>query len=182
MRVPNGVLAAKCSDKWIGFRSPVTAAKPTTSEEATVLVSRSVIPTAKSSKYRIRNSNISNRSSPNVLRLFPEIGVGKHKQRNFTPAGYDKLYKQIADRQEANSIVRPPSLRLARIVTQPALIPQPRYNIGPTPARFRCPWCIVLKSSLHSPAHRQLRSRPMTTRHAACSCGRLTLRLRANQI
>ena len=71
--------------------------------------------------------------------------------------------------------MRPPSLRLARIVTQPALIPQPRYNIGPTPARFRCPWCIVLKSSVHSPTHRQPRSRPMTTRHAACSCGRLYL-------
>src|SRR3974377_361746 len=79
----------------------------------------------------------------------------------------------MAARREANSMVRPPSLRLARIVTQPALIPQPRYNIGPTPARFRCPWCIVLKSTLHSPAHRQLRSRPKTPRPAACSCGRL---------
>ena len=53
MRVPNGVLAAKCSDKWIGLRSPVTSAKPTTSDDATVLANRSVMPTERSSKYSV---------------------------------------------------------------------------------------------------------------------------------
>ena len=40
MRVPNGVLAATCSDSWIGLRSPLTSAKPTTSDDATIFVNR----------------------------------------------------------------------------------------------------------------------------------------------
>src|SRR5579884_2239013 len=55
MRVPNGVLAAKCSDRWIGLRSPVSCAKPTTSEDDTVFSSVSVMPTARSSKNSVRS-------------------------------------------------------------------------------------------------------------------------------
>src|SRR5579871_605175 len=55
MRVPNGVFAAKCSERWIGFRSPVTSAKPTTSDDATVLAIRSVRPTDRSSKNSVRS-------------------------------------------------------------------------------------------------------------------------------
>src|SRR5262245_65804853 len=62
MRVPNRVLAAKCSDRWIGLRSPVTSAKPTTSDDEMVLDSRSVSPTERSSKYRVRSSRITNGS------------------------------------------------------------------------------------------------------------------------
>src|SRR5262245_30597619 len=58
MRVPNGVLAAKCSDRWIGLRSPVTSAKPTTSEASITLLRFSVMPTERSSKYSIRKSSI----------------------------------------------------------------------------------------------------------------------------
>src|SRR5580698_8029359 len=54
MRRPNGVRAAKCSDRWIGLRSPVSCAKPTTSDEATVFTSRSVMPTERSSKNKVR--------------------------------------------------------------------------------------------------------------------------------
>src|SRR5579885_3065854 len=55
MRVRNEVLAAKCSDRWIGLRSPVSWAKPTTSEAETVLLSRSVMPTERSSKNNVRS-------------------------------------------------------------------------------------------------------------------------------
>src|SRR5579872_5356070 len=55
MRVRNEVFAAKCSDKWMGFRSPVSCAKPTTSEEDTVLLNRSVMPTDRSSKNNVRS-------------------------------------------------------------------------------------------------------------------------------
>src|SRR4026208_763251 len=58
MRVPNGVLAAKCSDRWIGLRSPVTSAKPTTSEESMVFLSVSVMPTGRPSKSSICSGNI----------------------------------------------------------------------------------------------------------------------------
>ena len=44
MRLPNWVLAAKCSDRWMGLRSPVSA-NPTTSEEAMVFDKVSVMPT-----------------------------------------------------------------------------------------------------------------------------------------
>src|SRR5712671_6914948 len=53
MRPLNGVFAAKCSDRWIGFRSPVSSANPTTSDDLTVLAYLSVIPTCKSSKYKV---------------------------------------------------------------------------------------------------------------------------------
>src|SRR5215467_104170 len=36
-------------------------------------------------------------------------------------------------------------------------------------------WCIVSKSSLHSPNIDSPRSRSMTSRHAACNCGQLHL-------
>ena len=55
MRVRNEVFAAKCSDRWIGLRSPVSWAKPTTSDDATVLRSRSLIPTERSSKNSVRS-------------------------------------------------------------------------------------------------------------------------------
>src|SRR5579883_1112930 len=55
MRVRNEVLAAKCSDRWIGLRSPVSCAKPTTSDDDTVLVSRSAMPTERSSKNKVRS-------------------------------------------------------------------------------------------------------------------------------
>src|SRR6185312_6132702 len=58
MRVPKVVLAAKCSDRWIGLRSPVTSAKPTTSDAETVFDSRSVMPTERSSKNKVRNTSI----------------------------------------------------------------------------------------------------------------------------
>src|SRR5262245_35833395 len=57
MRVPNGVFAAKCSDRWIGLRSPVSCAKPTTSEDEIVFDSVSVMPTDKSSNQSRRSSN-----------------------------------------------------------------------------------------------------------------------------
>src|SRR5262249_19090392 len=57
MRLPNWVLAAKCSDRWMGLRSPVSCAKPTTSDDAMVFDSVSVMPTDKSSKYRIRSTS-----------------------------------------------------------------------------------------------------------------------------
>src|SRR3974390_1431153 len=57
MRVPKGVLAAKSWERWIGLRSPVTSAKPTTSEESIVLRRTSVIPTERSSKKSMRNGN-----------------------------------------------------------------------------------------------------------------------------
>jgi hypothetical protein len=50
MRVPKGVRAAKCSERWIGLRSPVISAKPTTSEEAMVFDKVSDSPTSRSSK------------------------------------------------------------------------------------------------------------------------------------
>ena len=50
MRVPKGVRAAKCSDRWIGLRSPVISANPTTSEEAIVFDRVSESPTSRSSK------------------------------------------------------------------------------------------------------------------------------------
>src|SRR6266849_8175400 len=53
MRPLKGVFAAKCSDRWIGFRSPVSSANPTTSDDLTVLAYLSVIPTCKSSKYKV---------------------------------------------------------------------------------------------------------------------------------
>src|SRR5262249_17303807 len=53
MRRPNDVLAAKCSDRWIGLRSPVSSANPTTSFDETVFSSVSVMPTERSSKKRI---------------------------------------------------------------------------------------------------------------------------------
>src|SRR6185503_5631118 len=68
MRVPNGVLAAKCSDRWMGLRSPVTSAKPTTSEESIVFFSVSARPTARSSKYSICSGSIIERLSV-VLRM-----------------------------------------------------------------------------------------------------------------
>src|SRR6201996_7740960 len=55
MRLPNEVRAAKCSDRWIGLRSPVSCAKPTTSEDATVFSSVSVMPTERSSKNSVRS-------------------------------------------------------------------------------------------------------------------------------
>src|SRR5579872_7124336 len=55
MRVRNEVLAAKCSDRWIGLRSPVSCAKPTTSDDDTVLLSRSAMPTDRSSKNSVRS-------------------------------------------------------------------------------------------------------------------------------
>src|SRR5580704_2733449 len=55
MRLPNEVRAAKCSDKWIGLRSPVSCAKPTTSDDDTVFSSVSVMPTERSSKNRVRS-------------------------------------------------------------------------------------------------------------------------------
>src|SRR5581483_3125441 len=58
MRVPNVVLAAKCSDRWIGLRSPVTSAKPITSEEEMVLENFSVMPTARSSKNKVRKASM----------------------------------------------------------------------------------------------------------------------------
>ena len=132
----------------------------------------------------MRNSNISNRSSPILLRLFPEIGGGKHEATEF----YARWLGQIVAANclpagDQIGIVRPlhPSLHRARIgrpygLTQPALNLQPPYNIGPTPARFRCTRCIVLKSGLQPGHIDRSRSRPMTTlRHAACNCGRVYL-------
>src|SRR6266566_3759951 len=55
MRLPNEVRAAKCSERWIGLRSPVSCAKPTTSEDDTVFSSVSVMPTDKSSKNSVRS-------------------------------------------------------------------------------------------------------------------------------
>src|SRR6202158_557352 len=55
MRLPNDVRAAKCSERWIGLRSPVSCAKPTTSEDDTVFSSVSVMPTDKSSKKSVRS-------------------------------------------------------------------------------------------------------------------------------
>src|SRR5262245_19114955 len=55
MRLPNCVLAAKCSERWMGLRSPVSCAKPMTSDEAMVFDKVSVMPTDKSSKYRMRS-------------------------------------------------------------------------------------------------------------------------------
>jgi hypothetical protein len=54
-RLPNGVFAAKCSDRWIGFLSPVSWAKPTTSDDATVFSKVSVMPTDRSSKNSVRS-------------------------------------------------------------------------------------------------------------------------------
>src|ERR1700741_4955304 len=55
MRLPNDGPAAKCSERWIGLRSPVSCAKPTTSEEDTVFSSVSVMPTDRSSKKSVRS-------------------------------------------------------------------------------------------------------------------------------
>src|ERR1700688_877715 len=55
MRLPNEVRAAKCSDRWIGLRSPVSCAKPTTSDDDTVFSSVSVMPTERSSKNSVRS-------------------------------------------------------------------------------------------------------------------------------
>src|SRR5437762_14341838 len=55
MRFLKVVRAAKCSDRWIGLRSPVSCAKPTTSEDDTVFSSVSVMPTDKSSKKSVRS-------------------------------------------------------------------------------------------------------------------------------
>src|SRR5215471_20403407 len=55
MRLPNDVRAAKCSERWMGLRSPVSCAKPTTSEDDTVFSSVSVMPTDKSSKNSVRS-------------------------------------------------------------------------------------------------------------------------------
>src|SRR5579872_2852141 len=55
MRLPNAVRAAKCSERWIGLRSPVNWAKPTTSDDDTVFSSVSVIPTERSSKNSVRS-------------------------------------------------------------------------------------------------------------------------------
>src|SRR5262245_13579205 len=63
MRVRNEVLAAKCSDRWIGLRSPVSCAKPTTSEEAMVFDSVSVMPTERSSKNSVRSVSIAGKRS-----------------------------------------------------------------------------------------------------------------------
>src|SRR5215831_9494772 len=58
MRLPNDVRAAKCSDRWMGLRSPVSCAKPTTSDDAMVFASVSVMPTERSSKYSVRSARI----------------------------------------------------------------------------------------------------------------------------
>src|SRR5215212_6538366 len=42
----------------MGLRSPVSSAKPTTSDEDTTLEKLSLIPSARSSKYRTRSSSI----------------------------------------------------------------------------------------------------------------------------
>src|SRR6202044_302358 len=55
MRLPNEVRAAKCSDRWIGLRSPVNCAKPTTSDDDTVFSNVSVMPTERSSKNSVRS-------------------------------------------------------------------------------------------------------------------------------
>src|SRR5580704_7986509 len=55
MRRPNCVRAAKCSDRCTGLRSPVSCAKPTTSDAAMVFFSRSVMPTLRSSKNNVRS-------------------------------------------------------------------------------------------------------------------------------
>src|SRR5215468_12645409 len=55
MRLPNDVRAAKCSERWMGLRSPVSCAKPTTSEDDTVFSSVSVMPTDRSSKNSVRS-------------------------------------------------------------------------------------------------------------------------------
>src|ERR1700692_517381 len=55
VRLPNEVRAAKCSDRWIGLRSPVSCAKPTTSDDDTVFSSVSVMPTERSSKNSVRS-------------------------------------------------------------------------------------------------------------------------------
>src|SRR5580704_3907732 len=55
MRLPNDVRAAKCSDRWIGLRSPVNCAKPTTSDDDTVFSNVSVMPTERSSKNSVRS-------------------------------------------------------------------------------------------------------------------------------
>src|SRR3984885_10099690 len=55
MRLPNEVRAAKCSERWIGLRSPVSCAKPTTSDDDTVFSSISVMPTERSSKNSVRS-------------------------------------------------------------------------------------------------------------------------------
>src|SRR5580693_8457758 len=55
MRLPNEVRAAKCSDRWIGLRSPVSCAKPTTSDDDTVFSSVSIMPTERSSKNSVRS-------------------------------------------------------------------------------------------------------------------------------
>ena len=44
-----------------------------------------------------------------------------------------------------------------------------------TYSAFRCPWCIVFKTSLHSAHIDGHESRSVTTRRAACSCGQLHL-------
>src|ERR1700740_535498 len=54
MRLPNDVRAAKCSERCIGLRSPVSCAKPTTSEDDTVFSNVSVMPTDRSSKKSVR--------------------------------------------------------------------------------------------------------------------------------
>src|SRR6516162_8574659 len=54
MRLPNEVRAAKCSERWMGLRSPVSCANPTTSEDDTVFSSVSVMPTERSSKKSVR--------------------------------------------------------------------------------------------------------------------------------
>src|ERR1700684_2976614 len=55
MRLPNEVRAAKCSDRWMGLRSPVSCAKPTTSDDDTVFSSVSVMPIERSSKNSVRS-------------------------------------------------------------------------------------------------------------------------------
>src|SRR5262252_1433246 len=55
MRLPNDVRAAKCSERWMGLRSPVSWAKPTTSEDDTVFSNVSVMPTERSSKNSVRS-------------------------------------------------------------------------------------------------------------------------------
>ena len=53
-------------------------------------------------------------------------------------------------------------------------------HTGKKRSRFRCPWCTVLNSSLHSAPIDSQGSRPMTTRHAPVTAGSFTLRSRAN--
>src|SRR6516164_7297592 len=105
MRLPNDVRAAKCSERWMGLRSPVSRAKPTTSEDDTVFSSVSVMPTDRSSKNSVRSGGRFMRKVARAL-LLGRGAPSRGRAARIVPVRHALLEKRVARRALQFLVVR----------------------------------------------------------------------------